>query len=71
MLHDLPGVPKKFLTLRGGSHTLVGAVENSDAEFRFQFLDGGSQAGLGDEKLLGSFTDGSLGGHGNDVFQLL
>ena len=68
LFHHLAGIAQEFLPVRREQNPLVGALEDGDAQFAFQFLDGGGQAGLGQIQPLGRLADGTGFGHRHHVF---
>ena len=68
LFYDLPGVAEEFFSFCGKKNTLIGSVENGDAQFFFQIFYSSGQAGLGNEKLFGGFADGACAGDGYDIF---
>ena len=47
LLQNLSGIAQKHFPLFGNKNAFIGAVENGDAHFLFQFLECFCQAGLG------------------------
>ena len=70
-LRDIPedpaGLGHKFLTLMGGIHALIGAVEQRDPQLILQFLDTPAQGGLGDKQILGCLIKGTRLGNGYHI----
>ena len=49
LLDDMIGVVKKFQAFRRKGDAVAVPLEDGDMELFFEFLDGRTQAGLGDE----------------------
>ena len=71
LFQDLPCVREEFVAFVCNGHAFVGAVENGDAHFFFELVDGGGETRLRDENALGCFGDVSRVCNGDGVFQLL
>ena len=71
LLQDLPCVREEFVAFVGNRDAFIGAVEDGDAHFFFELVDGCSKARLRDEYALGCFGNVARVGDGDGVFKLL
>ena len=71
LLHNLSCIRKEFIAFVCDGDTFIGAVEYSDVQLAFEFMDRGGKARLRDKYSLGGFGDISRVRNGNGVFKLL
>ena len=70
LLQDLPGPAHKLLPFRGQDHAVGAALEYSDPQVSFQFLDHPAQVGLGHMDFFRRLVDGAVVRNAHSILQV-